>query len=167
MRSNKLTKILLWALLGPIVGLSFFFGFDGMQSFSPKDGFETKMEAIGLIGLISYIIAFIAMGCFCYSKKERKLDQAISGHSDVDMESTHLLGAIQHQLDPVEEDVNYSIVDSQELLRIEIMKARRSGASNEDIAGYLERELDNWIMGTRFVHSDFEAFTQIIDELQT
>ena len=114
----------------------------------------------------SFVIAMILVSPFLYTKKERKIDKLLGESSSVDEATTDLLIAIGRELDPTSYlKPKHSVTISEQILRDEIAKAKEAGASNEMIAGYLQRELESWTGGSLRARSDFEAYTQLIERL--
>jgi hypothetical protein len=105
----------------------------------------------------------ILVSPFLYTKKERKIDKLLGESSSVDEATTDLLIAIYCEIEPTDNfKPKYSIDISEQILRAEIEKAKEAGASNEMIAGYLQRELESWLDVCNKVELDFETFTQVI-----
>ena len=105
----------------------------------------------------------ILVSPFLYTKKERKIDKLLGESSSVDEATTDLLIAIDYELDPTSYlKPKYAVTISEQILRAEIEKAKEAGASNEMIAGYLQRELKSWLDVSNKDELDFETFTQVI-----
>ncbi len=113
MNKNKLIKILLCGLIGPVIGLGLFFGLGGMSQM----GTTPMVEVVLMISFISYVVVLPFLGIFMYSTKERKLDTALMFKSDVYLECMTVLEAIQQQLQPSGDDTKYSIEDSKLILQ--------------------------------------------------
>ena len=115
------------------------------------------------ITFASFIIAMILVSPFLYTKKERKIDKLLGESSSVDEATTELLIAIDCELDPTSyPKPKYAVTVSEQILRAEIEKAKEAGASNDMIAGYLQRELKSWLEVSNKIELDFETFTQVI-----
>ena len=116
----------------------------------------------------SFVIAMILVSPFLYTKKERKIDKLLGDNSSVDDATLDLLIAISHRIKPDNcFEPKYDVELAQQILRVEIEKARVEGASDKLISEYLQQELDSWIEKSIDIKSDYEAYTQIIDELKT
>jgi hypothetical protein len=162
MGNKKLILFLKLGALGPIVAWAIFLSSNG--------GFPTGIADSIIFSIAmtasSFVIAMILVSPFLYTKKERKIDKLLGESSSVDEATTDLLIAIGRELDPTSYlKPKHSVTISEQILRDEIAKAKEAGASNEMIAGYLQRELESWTGGSLRARSDFEAYTQLIERL--
>ena len=158
MGDKKFILFLKIGALGSIVAWAIFL--------SSNVGFpKTPHPIIFSLGMTasSFIIAMILVSPFLYTKKERKIDKLLGESSSVDEATTDLLIAIYCEIEPTDNfKPKYSIDISEQILRAEIEKAKEAGASNEMIAGYLQRELKSWLEGTTRLESEYKKYTQVI-----
>ncbi len=158
MSDKKIILFLKIGALGSIVAWAIFL--------SSNVGFpKTPHPIIFSLGMTasSFVIAMILVSPFLYTKKERKIDKLLGESSSVDEATTDLLIAIDYELDPTSYlKPKYAVTISEQILRAEIEKAKEAGASNEMIAGYLQRELKSWLDVSNKDELDFETFTQVI-----
>jgi hypothetical protein len=162
MSTKKFVRILKWALIGPIIGWALFLGFDvGFPNDSNALVFSLQITAS------SYVVAMIVASLFLYTKKERKIDKLLGNKSSVDDATFNLLHAIDYEINP-EDDFKpkYTVELSEQILLVEIEKAKDAGAENQMIADYLQRELKEWIENSKQVESDFETYKQVIMDLR-
>lgn len=161
MSTEKFISILKWALIGPIFAWALFLGFDvGFPKNQNELFFSLNMTAV------SYVFAMIVVSLFLYSKNDRLIDKLLGDKSSVDDATFNLLHAVDFTIEPTKEfKPKYQVELSVQILQAEIEKAKEVGASNAMIAKYLRRELDHWMERKIRAESDFEAYTQIIDEL--
>jgi len=109
----------------------------------------------------------ILISPFLYTKKERKVDKLLGEKSSVDEASNDLLYAIEYEIEPAGEyKPKYTAELAAQILLAEIKIAKEAGASNELIGGYLQRELESWTGGTLRDRSEFEVYTQLIEDLK-
>jgi hypothetical protein len=115
----------------------------------------------------SFVSTMILVSPFLYTKKERKIDKLLGEKSSVDDATFNLLHAIDHEINP-EDDFKpkHTVELSEQILLLEIEKAKEAGADNQMIADYLQRELKEWIENSTQVESDFETYKQVIMDLR-
>ena len=152
----------MYALIGPIIGLTLFFGLGGMSQI----GTTPITEIVFLISFVSYVAALPFLGICMYSKKEREIDSLLGDKTSVDFSTFDLLHAIDNTIEPKSDFLpKYDVNLSKQILLAEIQKAKEAGASSDLISGYLQRELHSWLEGTQRVEHDFKEFQQVIESV--
>ena len=95
----------------------------------------------------------------------RSLDNALSIDSDLDIRSTMTLMHLAELEGPHgQKDLDKAEI-SMAQLRVEILKARNAGATDEVIAAYLQGELDDCLEETSGSGESFEPYRQLIRDL--
>lgn len=162
MSDNKLILFLKLGALGSIIAWAIFLGSNVGFPKSP----HPVIFSIALTAS-AFVSSMILISPFLYTKKERKIDKLLGEKSSVDEASNDLLYAIEYEIEPAGEyKPKYTTELAAQILLAEIKIAKEAGASNELIGGYLQRELESWIGGTLRDRSEFEVYTQLIEDLK-
>ena len=162
MSDNKLILFLKLGALGSIIAWAIFLGSNVGFPKSP----HPIIFSIALTAS-AFVSSMILISPFLYTKKERKVDKLLGEKSSVDEASNDLLYAIEYEIEPAGEyKPKYTAELAAQILLAEIKIAKEAGASNELIGGYLQRELESWIGGTLRDRSEFEVYTQLIEDLK-
>ncbi|MBC23212.1 MAG: hypothetical protein CMJ32_04765 [Phycisphaerae bacterium] len=164
---NQTNKWLLWSLLVPaaLIIILVMYG-DVLRAPTSWAAIQQLFVAFVAAPLVFYGLTLGMTYRVFHRGRTRRLDHALRVESDLDIRSTTTLMRLAQLEHEHGQDEKEKAEVEMAQLRVEVLKARNAGASDEIIAAYLQGEIDDHLEGAPDSGESFEPYRQLIRELR-